>query len=514
MGMWWIRNELAALAFFGFFNVYAMRVNLSVAAVKMANQYHWTKPQEGIVLGSFFYGYITTQVLGGWLSTKFGGKWVFGVGVLVTAVLTIATPWVAHNLPLLVVVRVLEGIGEGVTFPAMHGVWARWAPPSERTKLTTLSYSGASMGTIISMPLSGYICGSSWGWPAVFYLCGMVGVVWFVLWTCLMHSDPRTHPRITEEEKRYIIDGIEHEKHGAQNGGLDAPLLKSGAADPRPPTGATPWLKIFTSVPVWAIIFGHVSNNWGFYNLLTCLPSYLHNVLGLDIAHAGFLSGLPYLCLFIVSNVWSPLVDRWRRTPGCGSTTFWRKFSQVLGQVIAAGALIMCGYPPKDEEEPSNSAMNHTSGSGTFGSGVSDDVGGATSLLSAAAATAGTKGSHLYVICLLCIAVGASGFPFAGFNVNHLDIAPKYAGVLMGITNTAATIPGFLAPMLTDDITTADPITEKEKLLSQWRTVFYIAAGVYAVGSFFFLIGASGVKQSWALGAGERPGSLQVDRKW
>ena len=61
MAPWSMRNELAMLAFFGFFNVYAMRVNLSVAAVKMKTQYGWSKPQNGLVLGSFFYGYICTQ---------------------------------------------------------------------------------------------------------------------------------------------------------------------------------------------------------------------------------------------------------------------------------------------------------------------------------------------------------------------------------------------------------------------------------------------------------------------
>ena len=43
----------------------------------------------------------------------------------------------------------------------------------------------------------------------------------------------------------------------------------------------------------------------------------------------------------------------------------------------------------------------------------------------------------------------------SGCNVNHLDIAPPYAGVLMGITNCAATIPGFAGPavvgVLTED---------------------------------------------------------------
>jgi len=51
-------------------------------------------------------------------------------------------------------------------------------------------------------------------------------------------------------------------------------------------------------------------------------------------------------------------------------------------------------------------------------------------------------------ITFLSLSVGLSGFSIAGFNVNHLDIAPKYAGILMGISNTVATIPGLVGPQL------------------------------------------------------------------
>lgn len=53
-----------------------------------------------------------------------------------------------------------------------------------------------------------------------------------------------------------------------------------------------------------------------------------------------------------------------------------------------------------------------------------------------------------------------------------------------------------------------NPITEKEKLADQWRTVFFIAAGVYGVGSLFYLFAASGEKQSWASGV-RSPNSVQ-----
>ena len=54
----------------------------------------------------------------------------------------------------------------------------------------------------------------------------------------------------------------------------------------------------------------------------------------------------------------------------------------------------------------------------------------------------------LWAIIFLSISVGTVGFAVAGFTINHLDVAPKYAGILMGISNTVATIPGFVGPQV------------------------------------------------------------------
>ena len=67
----------------------------------------------GLILGSFFYGYIITQLPGGWLGARFGGKYLFGFGVLCTSVLTMFTPLAArHSVGMLILVRILEGLGE------------------------------------------------------------------------------------------------------------------------------------------------------------------------------------------------------------------------------------------------------------------------------------------------------------------------------------------------------------------------------------------------------------------
>ena len=132
---WVFRLNIFFAGFLGFANLYAMRVNLSVAIVYMVNNtalnenknytelnpadtkdgpFPWDESQQGIILGMFFYGYVLTQVPGGRMAEIVGGKWLMGVGVLVTAVFTLLTPPAAlTNDYLLYTVRIIEGLGEG-----------------------------------------------------------------------------------------------------------------------------------------------------------------------------------------------------------------------------------------------------------------------------------------------------------------------------------------------------------------------------------------------------------------
>ena len=121
------RHVLALMGFLGFANVYAMRVNLSVAIVAMVNNtaiatntsrtdnascpapgnssyppapdgpFSWGPREQGWLLGAFFFGYVVTQLPGGRLAEKYGGKTLYGGGVLVTSVLTLLTPLAANT---------------------------------------------------------------------------------------------------------------------------------------------------------------------------------------------------------------------------------------------------------------------------------------------------------------------------------------------------------------------------------------------------------------------------------
>ena len=71
------------------------KVNMSVAIVPMAESFGWTATQKGLVSSAFFWGYSFTQIPGGWLASKYGGKAVLFYGVMLWSLGTLIAPWCA-----------------------------------------------------------------------------------------------------------------------------------------------------------------------------------------------------------------------------------------------------------------------------------------------------------------------------------------------------------------------------------------------------------------------------------
>ena len=78
-----------------------------------SGHFDWDKTTQGILLASFFYGYVVTQLPGGYLSEQFSAKIVFGLAVLIPSVLSLLTPFVAHwHVRALIVLRIMMGLAE------------------------------------------------------------------------------------------------------------------------------------------------------------------------------------------------------------------------------------------------------------------------------------------------------------------------------------------------------------------------------------------------------------------
>ena len=231
---------------------------------------------QGLILGSFFYGYVATQIPGGFLAEKYGGKWIYGLGTLCTAILTLLTPLAAEaGAGTFIALRVLEGLGEGVTYPAMHALMAKWAPLQERSRTVSVIAAGAQFGTVVSFPISS-VLSANLGWPSVFYFFGVCGLIWFIFWCLLVFNNPAVHPRISSSEKRYIESNIILTANAFPGGRLPTPPIKA----------------MITSLPFWAIMIAHIGQNWGFYTLLTEIPSYLQNIQHFSLQSVSFVKSL------------------------------------------------------------------------------------------------------------------------------------------------------------------------------------------------------------------------------
>ncbi len=105
--------------------------------------FNWDSQDQGMILGSFFYGYTIIQVPAGILAEHYGGKWIFGLGVLFTSLFTLLTPLAARaDVGWLVTVRMLEGLCEGVAFPSMQVLISKWIPVGERGRLGSAILAG------------------------------------------------------------------------------------------------------------------------------------------------------------------------------------------------------------------------------------------------------------------------------------------------------------------------------------------------------------------------------------
>jgi MFS family permease len=105
-------------------------------------------------------------------------------------------------------------------------------------------------------------------------------------------------------------------------------------------------------------------------------------------------------------------------------------------------------------------------------------------------------GQEVLVVVLITLSIGLSGIQYAGFVVNYLDVAPTFAGPILGIGNTISCFAGILAPLTMGWLT---PNGTKE----EWQTVFYLTGAILIFGAIFFCIFAKGNIQPWAITNGK-----------
>src|SRR5262245_36458715 len=161
-----VRHGVLFLLCLMYFVAYIDRVNISTAALTLRNEFSLTPTQLGLVFSAFAYPYAGTQILGGWLSDRFGPRRVLAVLSLIWASATIMTGW-SGSVAALIVCRILVGAGEGGAFPTATRAFACWLPIRERGFAQGIAHSFARLGGAVTPPIVLAIMTAS-GWRTSF----------------------------------------------------------------------------------------------------------------------------------------------------------------------------------------------------------------------------------------------------------------------------------------------------------------------------------------------------------
>ena len=357
------------------------KVNMSVAIVPMAKSFGWTATQKGLVASAFFWGYAFTQIPGGWLSSKYGGKAVLFYGVVLWSLGTLIAPWCAGlGMGPLLASRFLVGLGEGVAPSAATGILAKTIPASQRSKAVTATFGGLDVGSLLGLLIAPPIILFLGGWQAVFYLFGVLGFVWGLWWWFGYANDKSVDMKETEADSSKV------------SGGLNIP-----------------WVKFAKSKEFWALMVAHFTWNYFSYGLLAWLPSFLSSALNVSLAKSSFLSILPYLSTVAVTTLVAPIADS-LENKGILSRTDVRKMSQTLCFGGGAVALSTVGF-----------------------------------IVSRTPPASVTNTTIVMIMSALAFCFGMGAWVRTGLFCGHQDLSPKYASIMLGVTNTAAAIGSLLS---------------------------------------------------------------------
>ncbi|KAF5840808.1 major facilitator superfamily domain-containing protein [Dunaliella salina] len=364
---------------------------MSTAILPMAEEFSWEKAYQGIVLSSFFTGYALTQVLGGQLADKYGGKRVLAAGVSLWSLFTALTPEAAAlgTAPLLAA-RVLLGVGEGIAFPAIHSMIARNVPVASQSTAVGVVTAASYAGTALAFGVSPYII-SEFGWPVGVSLGGSSGTQFY---SAASSNDPSSSGA--------------NELGSASTGGLRA---------------------LFSRRELWAICVAQYCQSWGMYGLLNWLPTFFKDYYKVEIADLAAYTLLPYIVQGGLGAASGVLADR--LIASGWSIRSVRILLQTVGMIGPAGCLLLA---------------------------VSPLIGPSPAIASQ----------------IITVGLGFSALSLGGVSVNHLDVAPRHAGLVFGAGNTAATLAGVVSVPFTGYLL---------QTTESWPLVFGVTAAHYVLGA-------------------------------
>ena len=369
------------------------RLNLSVAGKYIEEEFSFSTISMGRVFSAFLWGYALFQIPWGYVCDRIGPRrtltasifcFAVGSGAMVFAPRFAAATGVSA-LAVFRIVRFLTGVGEAAVSSNVTRVIASWTSLRERGFASGLQVCGLGLGGTLT-PIAIAWTMVHWGWRVSFAISAALAFVVVALWHWYATDWPNENSRVNEQELRTIYPGSEQ-----------ANVRQHRAAT------TVPWLKMFSSVSVWALILGYGFQGYAFYVYYNWFYFYAVKVRGLDIVHAAAWTSAPFLAMAVLSPVGGWFSDRVARL--------------------------------SDRRKGRRAAV-------WFGMGV--------------AALLLYTGNHLTLtvvaLPMIALAAGFTMFAAANFWASCIDLAPGHSASLSALMNTTGSLGGVVSSTVTASI--------------------------------------------------------------
>lgn len=268
---------------------YVDRIVLSVSSTPIAREFGIDKVELGYLFSSFLWLYVVCLVPMGMIVDRLGTRTVNAAGIGLWSVATALTG-LATGFGMLIVTRVLMGVGESTTYPASGRVIREWIPLKERALFAAIFNGGAYFGPAIGGLVLAWLVSQA-GWRTAFLICAAMGFLWLLAWM-IWFRKPEEASWLSDEERALIL------------------RERNGSAKDAPADGHSIGLRgLLGSSSMLGLMVTQGCAVYTQYFFLTWLPNYLQTERGLSLLKSGALMSLPFFGAVILTVFLGKLSD-------------------------------------------------------------------------------------------------------------------------------------------------------------------------------------------------------------
>ncbi|CEF60718.1 Major facilitator superfamily and Major facilitator superfamily domain, general substrate transporter and Major facilitator superfamily domain-containing protein [Strongyloides ratti] len=212
---------------------------------------------------------------------NYGIRTIFALLGILSAISTFAMPWAFEfGFSYILALRVLQGIAFASNFPVIGAFSSKWTYYKQNGLFVSVLVAYVQLSPSLTLPISGALCTSQWGWPSVFYVHGVYCALLFIIYGFFYRNSPRKHPYVGDIELRKIAVGKSE---------CSKEELKK-----------IPYVPILKTAAVWAVWIAAIGNFTTVNMMFLFSPNYLNGVLGFKVNKTGISAAIGPIAQFLI----------------------------------------------------------------------------------------------------------------------------------------------------------------------------------------------------------------------